>query len=69
MTGHPEMTASLTAGDHNGPTHVFLDPAGDHIVVKAVTDRHGKEIEITLSPGSWAYDRAISRASRGVAFL
>lgn len=59
----------LTITDRNGDTHVLLDDDGDHIVIKFVVDNKGFERDITLPPGSFAWDLAIERARRGSAFL
>lgn len=64
-----QVAAELVICDGSGETHVMLDPGGDHIVIRFWTDNRGYQREVTLSPESDAWDRAVARASRGVAFL
>lgn len=59
----------LVITDCNGDTHVLLDEGGDHIVIKFMTDNRGYEREITPQPDSLAWKLAVTRASRGAAFL
>lgn len=65
-----EAPAEVLIADRRGEMHVFLDPRGDdHIVTKFIVNPRGDKFETPLPYGSWAWDRAVARAYRAVAFL
>ena len=63
-----EKPASLIVADRHGEMHVFLDPGGDHIVIKFIVNGRGERHEVMLARDSWAWDRAVARAARGQVF-
>lgn len=64
-----ETLVDLTLEDRNGEMHVLLDPGGDHIVTKIKLEKTGNEVEVHIPAESWAWDRAVLRASRAKVFL
>lgn len=57
---------NVTIEDRSGTVHVFLDPlSDDHIVTRIVNNA----ITVTLGYGEFAWERAVSRALRAVAFV
>ena len=63
------QTMEVIIEDRGGRMHVFLSPDGDHIVTKYIDGPGNKKWETTLPQGEWAWDRAVLRASRAMAFL
>lgn len=63
------VPTDIIIADHNGEFRVYLDPGGDHIAIMVKTDKAGNETDVTLAYGTPAYDRAVTRAMRGSAFL
>ena len=62
--------AELTLVDGHGETHVMLDLVhGDHIVVRHARAKDHLWNSRTLVRDTEAYDRAVSRAMHGAAFV
>lgn len=55
--------------DAGGETSVLLAQDGDHIAIRYIVDNAGYEREITLPADSFAWDKAVSRATIGAVFL
>jgi len=61
----------VTIGDRNGEMHVFLDLHGDgHIVTKFIVNKKSGQVhEVILPREEWAWERAVARAKRAMAFF